>query len=254
MFHLSIIFPTELRLRPVKVLKTKSRGVFSHIRVLSKHITQIGRCKEGFFTFSYIFTKIFSSLLGGWQGVATTGGGVVHFVPQEGVDDALLAGCALYLHPHSQLRWGHCGGHSLLKREPPPHPRRETRGRSNLAPGPPNGQKGGAAAPPLWIPHPEGRGSGSGKRSWSSPIFARFCNSDSRGRKLIQVLHPARDLAGNASPVQQFSLKPYPQTCPVGQVWSKAISFGPCTARFLWRNQRKWGVQRKQAAPKGCKS
>ena len=129
--------------------------------------------------------------------------------------------------PHSQLRWGHCGGHSLLKREPPPHPRRETRGRSNLAPGPPNGQKGGAAAPPLWIPHPEGRGSGSGKRSWSSPIFARFCNSDSRGRKLMRVLHPARDLACSSSSAWQLSQNRIPKLARRGKFGIKRL--------FFWR-------------------
>ena len=159
--------------------------------------------------------------------MATTGGGVVHFLPQEGVDDALLAGCALYLHPPFPAALGTLWGTFSFEKRTSPTPPKRNPGRSNLAPGPPNGQKGGAAAPPFWIPHPEGRGSGSGKRSWSSPIFARFCNSDSRGRKLMRVLHPARDLACSSSSAWQLSQNRIPKLARRGKFGIKRL--------FFWR-------------------
>ena len=71
------------------------------------------------------------------------------------------------------------GDISLLKREVSPHaPQRETRGDFDFPPDPlETTQRGGAAAPPLWIPLPGFRdGSDSGRRSRSS----RFCTPASQ--------------------------------------------------------------------------
>jgi len=40
---------------------------------------------------------------------------------------------------------------------------------------------------------------------------------------------------------------------PVRQSGDKAVSFGPCTACFLWRKQRKWGVHKSPLHLQGAK-
>ena len=137
-----------------------------------------------------------------------------------------------------------------MKRESPPHPRKRNPGGFRNSPRTPlkRPDQGGLRAPLFWTSSPRGRGSGSGARGEDCPRPSRVNTKAAKcGEALTRrksIAHPAEDyrtlsafLTNNSRNKQSRSPFGH-RLCGI-----KAFSFGPCTARFLCRKQRKWGVQ-----------
>ena len=110
--------------------------------------------------------------------------------------------------------------------------------------------KEGAAAPSLETP-PHGAAAGREAERFDKHPGMR-CHGTACG---ISVGGEARYSApgGNWASLRKAGYQPFasPNLPGRASLDEKRFSFGPCTARFLWQDQRKWGVQtprRKSAA------